>query len=71
LLITAKSGAIDQLTLGNRSTCWPPLIKVIRLFEKIRSMGPTPSLGYFAHYSCKGGPEESASLAFPQTHHCI
>ena len=22
-------------------------------------------VGYFTHYSCKGGPEASASLAFP------
>jgi len=25
---------------------------------------------YFTHYSCKGGPEASASLAFLLTHHC-
>jgi len=32
------------------SYCWAP-------FES--------QVGYFAHYSCKGGPEASASLAFP------
>jgi len=45
--------------------------KVGQLYNAV-AVGPFKSkVGCFTHYCCKGEPEASVLLAFPQRHHCI
>jgi len=50
--ITVSLGPFESKILTLYNCCWGPLWKQGRLL-------------YFTHYSCKRGPEASASLAFP------
>jgi len=71
--ITVILGPFESKIFSHYNCCWGPLWKQsIPLTHCSCYWSQFESKeGYFAHYSCKGGPEASASLAFHSTHNCI